>query len=162
MRSSALLSLSCLALLGLALPAIAADEPTEEEKTTAELRMYASMSGLNASSFFDAYDSEACEAGKGRLATFNALTRGEKKERLPGGTKRFILGVGHVTPGSGEQAIRNACRAMYSFTPENMHSYEIRQDMTQRNCPISIKDATTGTEVKADRVKPGKACKEKK
>ena len=139
----------------------AADEVPADK---AELKLHAAMSGTNASSFFDGYATEACEAGKGpgRLATFNFFAKKEQSELVPAGAPLYVLGVLHVTPKSGEHMIKNACRAMRSFVPEGGRVYEIRQDAAERNCPIAIKDARTGAEVKSTKVKPKAACREKK
>lgn len=137
----------------------------EVPKDQAELRLYAAMSGASASSFFDGYASEACEQGKGpgRLATFNFFSKSQQSELIAGGSPLFLLGVLHVDSGaSGEQRVTNGCRSMRSFVPENGHAYEIRQDPADRNCPITVKDLTTGTEVKTEKVKPKGACREKK
>lgn len=131
---------------------------------TAQLKLFASMSGISASSFFERYSTEGCEAkdGEGRLATFNFVTKKEQSEFVPAGAKTWILGVGHVTPKTGERVLKNACRALRSFVPEVGHTYEIRQDMAERNCPISIKDAATGAEVASEKHKVKGACRERK
>lgn len=154
-------AVACLALLA----ATTAAWPAGNEEFppgTAQLKLFASMSGLNASSFFERYSSEACEAkeGEGRLATFNFVTRKEQSEFVPAGARTYILGVGHVTPKAGEQVLRNVCRAMRSFVPEVGHTYEIRQDMAERNCPITIKDVATGSEVKSEKHKAKGRCRE--
>ena len=153
--------------LGLAVllaPAAAVAGSEEFPPNTAQLKLFASMSGLNASSFYERYSSDTCEAkeGEGRLATFNFVTKKEQSEFVPAGAKTWILGVGHVTPKSGEHVLKNACRAMRSFVPEVGHTYEIRQDMAERNCPISIKDAATGAEVASEKHKVKGACRERK
>src|SRR6185503_13323214 len=164
MRTSLLLPALCslLALVPVAAPG--ADPAQELPPNTAELKLYASMSGTNASSFFDGYSTETCEDKKdeGRLATFNFFSKNEQSELVPGGVKLYVLGFGHVTPKSGEAMLKNSCRAMRSFVPEVGHVYEIRQDMAERNCPISVKDATTGAEVKTAKHKPDGKCKDKK
>lgn len=144
-----------------AAPASAADEVPRDQ---AELRLHAAMSGTNASSFFDGYGSEACEDGKGpgRLATFNFFAKKEQSELVAAGAPLYVLGVLHVTPKAGEHMLKNACRSMRSFVPEGGRVYEIRQDASERNCPITIKDARTGAEVKTQKVKPKGACREKK
>ena len=158
-----LLSIACCSLsLALApVPLLAADEVPKDQ---AELKLHAAMSGTNASSFFEAYATEACEEGKGpgRLASFNFFSKKEQGELVPAGQRLHILGVLHVTPKSGEAMLKNACRAMRSFVPEGGRVYEIRQDPTDRNCPITIKDVKAGTEVKAEKHKPKGACREKK
>ena len=138
-RLSTLLALLAVASAG---PASAADEVPRDQ---AELRLHAAMSGTNASSFFDGYGSEACEDGKGpgRLATFNFFAKKEQSELVAAGAPLYVLGVLHVTPKAGEHMLKNACRSM-------------------RNCPITIKDARTGAEVKTQKVKPKGACREKK
>jgi hypothetical protein len=150
-------------VLLLALPAAPAGNE-EFPPGTALLKLHASMSGTNASSFYERYTSEGCEAkeGEGRIATFNFFSKKEQTEFIPGGMKTWILGVGHVTPKAGEEMLKNACRAMRSFVPEAGKTYEIRQDMAERNCPISIKDVATGAEVKSEKHKPKGACREKK
>lgn len=151
--------------LALLLAAPAAPAGNEEfPPGTALLKLYTSMSGTNASSFYERYTSEACEAkeDEGRIATFNFFSKKEQTEFIPGGVKTYILGVGHVTPKAGEEMLKNACRGMRSFVPEVGKTYEIRQDMAERNCPISIKDAATGAEVESQKHKPGKTCKQKK
>lgn len=150
-------------VLLLAMPAALAGNE-EFPPGTALLKLYTSMSGTNASSFYERYTSEGCEAkeGEGRIATFNFFSKKEQTEFIPGGVKTYILGVGHVTPKAGEEMLKNACRGMRSFVPEVGKTYEIRQDMAERNCPISIKDADTGAEVTSEKHKPGKTCKEKK
>jgi hypothetical protein len=161
MRLTAVLSVATLALL----PAASALAAGAEEfpPNTAQLKLFASMSGISASSFFERYGTEGCEAkaGEGRLATFNFVTKKEQSEFVPAGAKTYILGVGHVTPKTGERTLKNACRAMRSFVPEVGHTYEIRQDMAERNCPISITDAATGAEVKSEKHKPKGLCKER-
>ena len=161
MRLTALLSVGSLALLPVASALAAGAE--EFPPNTAQLRLFASMSGISASSFFERYSTEGCEAkeGEGRLATFNFVTKKEQSEFVPAGAKTYVLGVGHVTPKSGEHVLKNVCRAMRSFVPEAGHTYEIRQDMAERNCPISIKDVATGAEVKSEKHKPKGPCKEK-
>jgi hypothetical protein len=162
MRFAALLPVVSLAPL-LATPAASADSE-EFPPNSAQLRLYASMSGISASSFFERYSSEGCEAkaGEGRLATFNFVTKKEQTEFVPAGAKTWILGVGHVTPKSGEHTLKNVCRAMRSFVPEPGHTYEVRQDQSERNCPISIKDAATGAEVSSEKHKVKGACRERK
>lgn len=159
MRISLLL---CSALLLLTPAPVPAAEPTAEELNTAELKLFAGTAGLNASSFFEAYTGESCENGPGRLATFNFVTKKQQVERVPVGATLYVLGVAHVEPKSGEQMLKNVCRAMRSFVPQAGHTYEIRQDFTERNCPISVKDATAGTEVKTAKHKPTGKCKDKK
>ncbi|MGH8480979.1 MAG: hypothetical protein ACRES8_00795 [Nevskiaceae bacterium] len=136
----------------------------EVPKDKAELRLHAAMSGTNASSFFDGYSTEACEDGKGpgRLATFNFFAKKEQSELVPVGAPLYVLGVLHVTPKSGEHMLKNACRSMRSFVPEAGRVYEIRQDSADRNCPVTIKDAKTGAEVKTQKMKPKGACRDKK
>lgn len=153
----------CPALLALAW-ATTADAADEVPKDQAELKLHAAMSGTNASSFYDGYGGTDCEDGKGpgRLATFNFFTKSEQSELVPAGAPLYVLGVLHVTPKSGEHLLKNACRSMRSFVPEGGHVYEIRQDASERNCPITIKDATTGAEVKTEKVKPKGACRDKK
>lgn len=151
--------------LALLLAAPAATAGNEEfPPGTALLKLYTSMSGTNASSFYERYTSEGCEAkeGEGRIATFNFFTKKEQTEFIPGGLKTYILGVGHVTPNAGEEMLKNACRGMRSFMPEAGKTYEIRQDMAERNCPISIKDVSTGAEVKSEKHKVKGVCREKK
>lgn len=144
-----------------ALPAAAADEVPKDQ---AELKLHAAMSGTNASSFFDAYATEACEDGKGpgRLATFNFFAKKQQSELVKAGERLHVLGVLHVTPKSGEAMVKNACRSMRSFVPEGGKVYEIRQDAEDRNCPVIVKDAATGAEVKTEKHKPKGACREKK
>ena len=154
----------CTALLTLAaapLPLVAADEVPKDQ---AELKLHAAMSGMSASSFFDGYATESCEDGKGpgRLATFNLMSKKLQSELVPGGARLYVLGVLHVEPKSGEQVVRNACRAMRSFVPENGHVYEIKQDATDRNCPITVKDVASGAEVKTEKHKAKGACRDKK
>jgi len=152
----------CLAVAALPLSALAADEVPKDK---AELRLFAAMSGASASSFFDGYASEACEDGKGpgRLATFNFFAKSKQSELIAGGSKLYLLGVLHVDSGaSGEKRVTNGCRSMRSFVPENGHAYEIRQDPSDRSCPISVKDLNTGAEVKTEKVKPKGACRDKK
>ncbi len=136
----------------------------EVPRNQAELRLHAAMSGTNASSFYDGYSTEACEDGKGpgRLGTFNFFSKKEQSELVPVGQRLYVLGVLHVTPKSGEAMLKNACRSMRSFVPEGGHVYEIRQDATDRNCPITIKDAATGAEVKTEKHKPKGACRDRK
>jgi hypothetical protein len=144
-------------------PARAADD--EIPKDQAQLQLHAAMSGISASSFFHAYASEACEDTEAarRLATFNFVSKKEQTELVPAGKKLYVLGVLHVTPKqSGETVLKNACRAMRSFTPEGGRVYAISQDPADRNCPITIKDAATGAEVASEKHKPKGACKEKK
>lgn len=162
MMRTALRSVSLLTLLLAAATAQAGSE--EFPPNTAQLVLHASMSGTNASSFFERYTTEGCEArdGEGRLATFNFFTKKEQKEFIPAGARAYVLGVGHVTPKAGEQMLKNACRAMRSFVPEAGRTYEVRQDMAERNCPITIKDAATGAEVKTEKHKPKDQCKERK
>ena len=151
-----------LGLLAVLIASAASAGSEEFPPNTAELKLFAGMSGLNASSLFDRYTTEGCEAreGEGRLATFNFVTKKQQSEFVPAGVKTYLLGVGHVTPKAGEQMLKNACRAMRSFVPEVGHTYEIRQDMAERNCPISIKDLATGAEVKSEKHKPKGRCKE--
>jgi hypothetical protein len=162
MRLTALVPV--LGLVVLLAPSAAAAGSEEFPPNTAQLKLYASMSGISASSFFERYSSETCEAkeGDGRLATFNFVTKKEQTEFVPAGAKTWILGVGHVTPKSGEHTLKNACRAMRSFVPEAGHTYEVRQDMAERNCPISIKDVATGAEVASEKHKAKGACRERK
>jgi hypothetical protein len=143
------------------LPLAAADEVPPDQ---AELRLHTAMSGTNASSFYEAYATEACEDGKGpgRLATFNFFSKKKQTELVPAGQRLHILGVLHVTPKSGEAMLKNACRAMRSFVPAGGQVYEIHQDPTDRNCPITIKDVKTGAEVKTEKHKPKGACRDKK
>ena len=162
MRISLLPTL-CSALLLLApAPAPAADPAAELPPNTAQLKLLAGTSGMNASSFYEGFTSESCETGPGRLATFNLLAKKEQSEIVPAGAPLFVLGVAHVEPKSGEQMLKNVCRAMRSFVPQAGHTYEIRQDFSERNCPISVKDATAGTEVKTAKHKPAGKCKDKK
>jgi len=151
-----------LGLLAVLIASAASAGSEEFPPNTAELKLFAGMSGLNASSLFDRYTTEGCEAreGEGRLATFNFVSKKQQSEFVPAGVKTYLLGVGHVTPKAGEQMLKNACRAMRSFVPEAGHTYEIRQDMAERNCPISIKDLATGAEVKSEKHKPKGRCKE--
>jgi hypothetical protein len=163
MRAPPRLSTLLPALLALAW-GVASSAADEVPKDQAELKLHAAMSGTNASSFFDGYDTEACEDGKGpgRLATFNFFAKKQQSELVRSGAPLYLLGVLHVTPKSGEHMLKNACRSMRSFVPEAGRVYEIRQDASERNCPIAIKDARTGAEVKAQKVKPKGACREKK
>jgi hypothetical protein len=151
-----------LGLLAVLIAASASAGSEEFPPNTAELKLFAGMSGLNASSLFDRYTTEGCEAreGEGRLATFNFVSKKQQSEFVPAGVKTYILGVGHVTPKAGEQMLKNVCRAMRSFVPEVGHTYEVRQDMAERNCPISIKDLATGAEVTSEKHKPKGRCKE--
>jgi hypothetical protein len=153
-----------LGLLAVLIAASASAGSEEFPPNTAELKLFAGMSGLNASSLFDRYTTEGCEAreGEGRLATFNFVSKKQQSEFVPAGVKTYILGVGHVTPKAGEQMLKNVCRAMRSFVPEVGHTYEVRQDMAERNCPISIKDLATGAEVTSEKHKPKGLCKDKK
>jgi hypothetical protein len=160
MRNPTLLACLTLPVAALA-PAQAADEVPKDQ---AELKLHAAMSGTNASSFFDAYATEACEDGKGpgRLATFNFFAKKEQSELVRAGERLHLLGVLHVTPKSGEATLRNACRSMRSFVPEGGKVYEIRQDPEDRNCPITVKDAASGAEVKTEKHRPKGACRDKK
>jgi hypothetical protein len=161
MRNVPLLCSALLALAGVSPPLAAADEVPKDQ---AELRLHAAMSGMNASSFFEGYATESCEDGKGpgRLATFNLVSKKQQSELVPGGARLHVLGVLHVEPKAGEHVVRNACRAMRSFVPENGRVYEIRQDATDRNCPITVKDVASGAEVKTEKHKVKGACRDKK
>ena len=153
-----------LGLLAATWAAASPGQASEVPKDAAELRLHAAMSGTNASSFYDAYLTEACEEGKGpgRLGTFNFFSKKEQSELVPVGQRLYVLGVLHVTPKAGEATLRNACRSMRSFVPEAGHVYEIRQDPTDRNCPVTITDKATGAEVKSEKHKPKGACRDKK
>jgi hypothetical protein len=162
MRFTAFRALACVACTFMAPGALAGSE--EFPPNSAQLKLFASMSGVSASSFFERYSTESCETkeGEGRLATFNFVTKKEQSEFVPAGARAYILGVGHVTPNTGgERTLKNVCRSLRSFVPEVGHTYEIRQDQAERNCPISIKDAGTGAEVKSDKHKVKGPCREK-
>jgi len=157
--------LSLFALCSGALVSACAAKYSEPEETqpSAELHIVSSTSGIAASSWFDGYASEACEEKDGgRLATFNLVTKADRIVRIAAGSRFYVLAGAHITPPVGAEVRKESCRSMMSFVPEAGRTYEIKQDLETRNCPITIKDAATGTEVStAEKHRVRDLCKEK-
>jgi hypothetical protein len=133
MRAPLLLVL--LSLLAAVVPAWSADEP---EPPSAELHLVSSTSGVAARSWVAKYATETCEKGE-RLASFNLVTRGEKKVQVPIGERIYLLAVANVEPPVGADTVgKTTCRGMGSFVPEDGKVYEVRHDLKARNCPLLV------------------------
>lgn len=166
MRLPASLMVTGLALIASACSTTAAKFAQPDTAAgAAQLNLVSGTSGISASSWVDAYSTETCEAkeGEGRLATFNLVTKGSTRTRLPVGTRLYILASAEIEPPVGAEIVMTtSCRSMVSFVPEADKSYELQHDLAARNCPLTITEAGGTGVPTAQKHRVTKGCRDKK